>query len=61
MTTLVGGIGFLMMLIGCMGACNEDMAILTAFLVVALVGVLMMYAASKLEEKKKRRYIYKRF
>lgn len=61
MTTLAGGIGFVMMLLGMAGGNNEDWVALTASLIICLVGIGLMFASYKLEQRKKRRYIYKRF
>lgn len=61
MTTFAGGIGFLMMLLGTAGACNEDMGALTVCLGIYLVGVVLLYVSCKLEERKKHRYIKNRF
>lgn len=61
MTTFVGGIGFLMMMIGAAGGCNEEWGELTASLAFYLIGAILMYAAYKLEQRRKRRYIKKRF
>ena len=61
MTTFVGGIGFLMMIIGAAGGCNEEWGALTASLAFYLIGAILMYASYKLEQRRKRRYIKKRF
>ena len=61
MTTLAGGIGFLMMMIGAAGGYTEDLVEMTTSLVICLAGVALMFASYKLEQRRKRRYIKKRF
>ena len=55
MTAFVGGLGFVMMMIGAAGGCNEDWPALLTCLGICIAGVGLMYAADRMEKRRKRR------